>query len=138
MKKSTMLFLLLLAPTYQLVAAQPRPKRGVGRRRPGRGVPPKHVSEHLTAQQEFAGLRKALGISTSAAIMASMRPVTGQKANQAQFNSIRLALNKLLSKEILIDSDIQAIEQKIAELKRLKPSRWPRAEDYEEVLNLRK
>jgi len=134
MKKGIIPFLFLLVPTYQLIVAKSRPKRGMRWRR---GVPPQ-VRDHLLVQKQFVELRKKLGLQTSPDLVRSIRNIGDQKASQTEFNKLRLALNQLLSKELLTDNNINEIEQKIAELKNLNPARWPRATDYEEILNLRR
>jgi hypothetical protein len=142
MKKCLILSLFLCTSIHQLVPApQTTQKRAVHRGKTRRTPVSRYspaLNEHFKIQQEFKALRENLGLPTHHNTIRSIRRIHGSQATQAEFNSIRSALNELLSKEILTDMDINQIEQKIAELKAANPARWPRAQDYQEVLNLRK
>lgn len=94
--------------------------------------------QHGIIQRDFQRLQQQLGIVTPVTKIQAIRKLRpGPQGTQEQLNAVRAALNQLLSKERLTDRDIAEINQKINELDRLNPARWPKPEDYRAILRLR-
>ena len=93
--------------------------------------------EHAKARHQFKELQRQAGIQPkhhgrrkgAAPWRGAKRPQRSQ-ADRTQLKKIRSTLNTLLEKENLSETEQQEFNQKVNELEKLKPHRWPRAEDY--------
>jgi len=110
-------------------------------------TPPKRTTEgktvwqvHKEIQDEFIQILKSEGMSVPQMRKAPTGPrsdrfgikrVGKQLKGQVQFNTIRAELNDLLQQKPI---NKKAIENKITELRKGNPARWPRAENYVRVL----
>lgn len=96
--------------------------------------------EHAKIRRTFRELQRKAGIQPpqyqrrrgAATWRGAKRPQRTQRsqADRIQLNKTRSALNTLLEKEYLNEVEQQEFNQRVNELEKLKPHRWPRAEDY--------
>jgi len=100
-------------------------------------VMPTAAEQSEKIQQDFKALKEQLGLSTSADQMTKVYPSPALPGSQQQLNLVRMELNRMLSKPALDDYDMVKIKQRIDELASLNPPRFPRAQDYQEVFELR-
>lgn len=98
---------------------------------------PTSAEQSERIQQDFKALKEQLGLSTTADQLTKVYPSPALPGSQQQLNLVRMELNRMLSKPALDDYDIVKIKQRIDELASLNPPRWPRAQDYQEILELR-
>lgn len=142
MNKKIIGIALLLGLSVITMDAMQQRRRGVRGPRQ-RGVRAQQIpaaqQKHRQLKQQFLQLRRNLGLTDPSPLKTKMKKVrqSGQYT-QADFNRIREELNNLLSKQLLTDADIKRLDQKINELQRMNPARYPRAEDYRELYNLRR
>lgn len=94
--------------------------------------------EHAIIRHQFRKLQRKAGIQKSPRPRQRKISSNLKQGSQPQFNAVRSALNALLAKDTLSEADKKEINQKINELAALNPARWPRPEDYRELLNKKK
>ncbi len=98
-------------------------------------------SKHDQIRRAFFELQKKYGICVArpqqTRLPIAERRAWGKNPNRKQIIALRSELNELLKKDTLMGSEITLIKNKINQLRQLNPRRWPKPEDYEEVLTAR-
>lgn len=99
----------------------------------------------ITPPAEKAAPHRVRGVHHRGQVRRGLRHGRGaRQVNREHYEKVRAVrseLNTLLSKDVLSNQDVQAIQQKINVLNALdqsKPIRWPKAVDYQAVLDRKK